>query len=256
MTSREIAGDDTGVSAHGLFHPEPSWPAQLALNRPSTYSTCWRPRLGVQGHRGGLGGRGGLSAPLRFRSVHPLGGKTTDRRAGCGRSACPVRREGGPGPLGPSSPYTQSQEFSHRLLKPSPGVWTSAGAARLGLRRPAPQPALHGTRRLDAALWFYAATSMRSHSPSFGLTLWSRLFPHGAPSNGHRKAPGATPSRRRQAARTPRIPVTSNRIRTPVSLGSECDRRSVGSSDRDQIRITAHLGRQQHRLYRQTICWF
>jgi hypothetical protein len=48
MTSREIAGDDTGVSAHGLFHPEPSWPAQLALNRPSTYSTCWRPRLGCK----------------------------------------------------------------------------------------------------------------------------------------------------------------------------------------------------------------
>ena len=31
-------------------------------------------------------------------------------------------------------------------------VWTSAGAARLGLRRPAPQPVLRGTRRLDAAL--------------------------------------------------------------------------------------------------------
>jgi hypothetical protein len=32
-----------------------------------------------------------------MRSVSPLEGKTTDRRAGCGRSASPVRREGGPG---------------------------------------------------------------------------------------------------------------------------------------------------------------
>ena len=148
-----------------------------------------------------LAGRGGLSGPLRFRSVNPLGGKTTDRRAGCGRSACPVRREGGPGPLGPSSPYTQSQQFSHRLLKPSPGVWTSAGAARLGVRRPARQPALHGTRRLDAALWLYAATSLRSRSPSFRLTLSSRLFPMGHP---------ATATERRRARRTSR--AASSRI--------------------------------------------
>ena len=33
--------------------------------------------------------------------------KTTDWRAGCGRPACPVRREGEPGPLGPSYPYLQ-----------------------------------------------------------------------------------------------------------------------------------------------------
>ena len=31
------------------------------------------------------------------RSVGPLWGKTTDWRAGCGKSACPVRREGEPG---------------------------------------------------------------------------------------------------------------------------------------------------------------
>src|SRR5215469_3775530 len=37
--------------------------------------------------------------------VNPLEGKTTDWRAGCGRSACPVRREGEPGPLGSSYPY-------------------------------------------------------------------------------------------------------------------------------------------------------
>ena len=39
MTSRAIAGDDTGVSAYGLIHPEPSRPAELALNRRSPYST-------------------------------------------------------------------------------------------------------------------------------------------------------------------------------------------------------------------------
>jgi hypothetical protein len=32
-----------------------------------------------------------------MRSASPLEGKTTDRRAGCGRPASPVRREGGPG---------------------------------------------------------------------------------------------------------------------------------------------------------------
>src|SRR6186997_1272234 len=36
------------------------------------------------------------SQPM-LRPVNPLEGKTTDRRAGCGRSASPVRREGEPG---------------------------------------------------------------------------------------------------------------------------------------------------------------
>ena len=52
-------------------------------------------------------GRMGFSAlpmPIELYSS-PLGGKTTDRRAGCGRSACPVRREGGPKPIGPPYPY-------------------------------------------------------------------------------------------------------------------------------------------------------
>jgi hypothetical protein len=37
----------------------------------------------------------GLSAPFGIRSVNPLRGKTTDWKAGCGKSACPVWREGG-----------------------------------------------------------------------------------------------------------------------------------------------------------------
>lgn len=55
------------------------------------------------------------SLPL-LRSVHPLGGKTTDWRAGCGRPAGPVRREGGPGPLGPPYPYLISFTPSGQLL--------------------------------------------------------------------------------------------------------------------------------------------
>src|SRR5438477_2182383 len=39
------------------------------------------------------------------RSVNPLRGKTTDRRAVCGKSARTVRREGGPNSIGPPYPY-------------------------------------------------------------------------------------------------------------------------------------------------------
>ena len=44
--------------------------------------------------------------------------------------------------------------------------------------------------------------------------------------------------------------------KVPPSLRSECNRRGVGSSDQDQIGITVHLRRRQHRLYRQTVRWF
>jgi len=39
------------------------------------------------------------------KRVNPRGGKTTNWRAGCGRTACPVRREGEPKPIGPPYPY-------------------------------------------------------------------------------------------------------------------------------------------------------
>jgi hypothetical protein len=45
-----------------------------------------------------------LHLPMR-KHVNPLGGKTTDWRAGCGRTACPVRREGESKPIGSSYPY-------------------------------------------------------------------------------------------------------------------------------------------------------
>ena len=38
-------------------------------------------------------------------TVNPLAGKTTDWRAGCGRSARPVRREGASKPIGAPYPY-------------------------------------------------------------------------------------------------------------------------------------------------------
>jgi len=49
----------------------------------------WTARLLTAIDRGGS-----LWATPRPRAVNPLGGKTTNWRAGCGRPACPVRREG------------------------------------------------------------------------------------------------------------------------------------------------------------------
>ena len=44
-----------------------------------------------------------LASPTQ-KHVNPHGGKTTNWRAGCGRSACPVRREGESKPIGSSYP--------------------------------------------------------------------------------------------------------------------------------------------------------
>ena len=46
------------------------------------------------------------SRPMQ-RRVNPLEGKTINRRAGCGRSARPVRREGGPNSIGSPYPYLE-----------------------------------------------------------------------------------------------------------------------------------------------------
>ncbi|MCY2969028.1 MAG: hypothetical protein NT069_36290, partial [Planctomycetota bacterium] len=40
-----------------------------------------------------------------LESVNPPWGNTINRRAGCGKTARPVRREGGPKPIGPPYPY-------------------------------------------------------------------------------------------------------------------------------------------------------
>jgi hypothetical protein len=46
--------------------------------------------------------------------INPLAGKTTDRRAVCGKSACTVRREGEP--KGSSYPYTQITDDTAKLI--------------------------------------------------------------------------------------------------------------------------------------------
>jgi len=46
-----------------------------------------------------------LSAATGRLFITPLRGKTTDGRAGRGRSACPVRREGEPNSIGSPYPY-------------------------------------------------------------------------------------------------------------------------------------------------------
>ena len=52
-----------------------------------------------------------LATPM-LRPVSPLGGKTTNWRAGCGRSACPVRREGEPNSIGSPYPYRANQDIT------------------------------------------------------------------------------------------------------------------------------------------------
>jgi hypothetical protein len=47
--------------------------------------------------------------PPMPRPVNPHEGKTINRRAGCGRTACPVRREERPKPIGRSYPYVRLQ---------------------------------------------------------------------------------------------------------------------------------------------------
>ena len=85
-------------------------------------------------------------------------------------------------------------------------VWTSAGAARLGLRRPAPQPVLRGTRRLDAALCFCPfcrtdpAVSQRFLPPD----LIEPPFPMQHPASVSESA-GATQLKEASSGRTVRL---------------------------------------------------
>jgi hypothetical protein len=76
--------------------------------------TRWR----VEGKDGAAGKR---PLYLAFQRLNPigslgmlrqsLGGKTTNWRAGCGRSASPIRREGGPKPIGPPYPHSYFNMF-------------------------------------------------------------------------------------------------------------------------------------------------
>ncbi len=62
--------------------------------------------------------RAGCSPGLqpRRRPVNPLGGKTTHGRAGCGRSACPVRREGERNTIHSPYPYPSFASTHHGRL--------------------------------------------------------------------------------------------------------------------------------------------
>ena len=51
--------------------------------------------------------------------ITPLAGKTTNWRAGCGRSASPVRREGDSNSIGSPYPYHSLAEFSPERLSPA-----------------------------------------------------------------------------------------------------------------------------------------
>jgi len=52
-------------------------------------------------------------------TVNPLAGKTTDWRAGCGRSARPVRREGAAKPIGAPYPYHPRVKKMDPRVKPA-----------------------------------------------------------------------------------------------------------------------------------------
>src|SRR5215831_7549051 len=52
-----------------------------------------------------------LWPPLR-QMANPQRGKTTNRRAGCGKTACPVRREGGPNPISSPYPYNSRRRYA------------------------------------------------------------------------------------------------------------------------------------------------
>ena len=75
----------------------------------------------------------GLSAcrtPMH-RYASPLVGKTIDWRAGCGRSARPVRREGGSKPIGSPYPYQEFQSLAPKV--PACAVTTNFCRARVTL---------------------------------------------------------------------------------------------------------------------------
>jgi hypothetical protein len=58
------------------------------------------------------------------RPVDPHEGKTINRRAGCGRTARPVRRGAGPKPIGPAYPYKTGPGGLRRSAKNRAGRLT------------------------------------------------------------------------------------------------------------------------------------
>jgi hypothetical protein len=64
--------------------------------------------------------------------VSPLEGKTTNWRAGCGRSASPVRREGEQKPIGSPYPYHKPRLTMGSVI--SPDVTALAYGPRTAIR--------------------------------------------------------------------------------------------------------------------------
>jgi hypothetical protein len=99
--------------------------------------------------------------------VNPHWGKTTDRRAGCGRSARPVRREGGPKPIGPSYPYrcrVRRRRLGAGPETPPTGVGGIGIAARAGRKsesKAAELPAQSRCRRHRSACRRHSTSGSR-----------------------------------------------------------------------------------------------
>ena len=130
----------------------------------------------------------------------------------------------------PSFGVARLRRDSSRRFQPTTGhaleVWTSAGAARLGLRRPAPQPVLRGTRRLDAALCFCPfcrtdpAVSQRFLPPD----LIEPPFPMQRPASVSESA-GATQLKEASSGRTVRLRAHfSRRSESPLQVNVTCNR--------------------------------
>ena len=100
------ATDPTGGSALWAIHTREPSSSHSRQREPRLRSERLLTTLVMRDtpHRRALSGEHGWHSlkTAHAGSVNPLRGQTTNRRAGCGKSACPVRREGG---LSTSPPY-------------------------------------------------------------------------------------------------------------------------------------------------------
>ncbi len=116
------------------------------------------------------------------RRVNPLRGKTIDRRAGCGRSASPVRREGRPKPIGLPYPYpgnpdaTAMQVFDlhRRHAKQVTGVIDQAIAKHGAAIRKREFPASCTLRLVCDSAPSITPTPSKSHEPSLGDNVFRK----------------------------------------------------------------------------------
>ena len=92
--------------------------------------------------------------------VNPLEGKTINRRAGCGKTASPVRREGGPKTIGSPYPYPRQRQKTPSRLR-----------GELLASRPCQNPSTpaHGSPKIKTkilrVLRVFAVKKTSNHSP-------------------------------------------------------------------------------------------